>query len=58
MALQRLRDELTADDRDPDTLFDGTAESLTPLWRWVATRIMTMEDDPILFDPDAPAPTW
>lgn len=57
VALQRLRDELAADDLDPDTLLDGTPESLTPLWRWVA-RIMTMEDNPIPFDPDAPAPTW
>ncbi|GAB3525936.1 hypothetical protein [Arthrobacter monumenti] len=57
LALQRLRDELTADDRDPDTLLDGTPASLTRLWGWVATRIMTMEDDPpIPFDPDAPAP--
>ena len=58
VALQRLRDELAADDLDPDTLLDGTPESLTPLWRWVATRIMTMEDNPIPFDPDTPAPTW
>jgi hypothetical protein len=58
VALQRLRDELAAGDLDPDTLLDGTPESLTPLWRWVATRIMTMEDNPIPFDPDAPAPTW
>lgn len=57
LALQRLRDELAADDRDPDTLLDGSPESLTPLWRWIATRIMTMEDNPIPFAPDAPAPT-
>ena len=57
VALEQLRDDLVADPRDPDSLLDGTRESLTPLWRWVATRIMTMED-PIPFDPDAPAPTW
>jgi hypothetical protein len=56
VALQRLRDDLVADGRDPDSLLDGTRESLTPLWRWVATRIMTTEDNPIPFDPDAPAP--
>ena len=58
VALQRLRDGLTAHDRDPDTILDGTAGSLTPLWLWIATRITTMEDNPIPFDPDAPAPTW
>ena len=58
VALQRLRGELAADDQDPDTLLDGTPGSLTPLWRWVATRIMTMEDNDIPFDPDAPAPAW
>lgn len=56
VALQRLRDELAADDRDPDTLLDGTPGSLSPLWGWVATRIMAMEDHPIPFDPDALSP--
>ncbi|WP_147394419.1 hypothetical protein [Arthrobacter cheniae] len=58
VALQRLRDELTAHDRDPATILDGKAESLTPLWLWIATRITTVEDYSTPFDPDAPAPTW
>lgn len=53
-ALQRLRDELAADGLDPD----GIPQSLTPLWRWVATCIMAVEDDPTSVSRDVPAPPW
>jgi hypothetical protein len=55
-ALNRLREEMVADGLDPHALLDATPASLTPLWRWVATRIMALEDEPVPFDPDAPAP--
>ena len=58
VALQRLRDELASDNQDPDTLLDGTPESLTQLWPWLGTLIMAMEDNAIPFNPDAPAPSW
>ena len=57
-ALQRLRDELAADGLDPEAVLEGTPESLIWVWRWVATRIMAMEDGPTPVSPDAPAPAW
>ncbi|MEX5259963.1 hypothetical protein [Kocuria sp. CPCC 205263] len=57
-ALTLLREELAADGIDPDTLLDGTPASLTPVWRWVASRITAMEDDPAPISRDAPAPPW
>jgi hypothetical protein len=55
-ALDRLRAELAADGVDPEAMLDGTPDSLTPLWRWVATRIVGLADDPAPVSPDAPAP--
>lgn len=46
-ALARLREELAIDGPDPDALLDGTPQSLTPLWVWVASRIMTPEDEDV-----------
>lgn len=57
-ALEKLRAELTADDPDPDTLLDDTPASLTPLWRWVAPRLMAFEDEETPFAPDDPRPSW
>ncbi|MFI7742623.1 hypothetical protein [Kocuria rhizosphaericola] len=37
-ALQRLRAELTAQGIDPETLLDGSPQSLTPLWEWIVER--------------------
>ncbi|WP_188538654.1 hypothetical protein [Kocuria dechangensis] len=55
-ALDRLGAELAADGVDPEAMLDGTPDSLTPLWRWVATRIVGLEDAPAPVSPDAPAP--
>ncbi len=38
-ALERLRGALTADGYDPDSLLDGTVESLIPLWRWIVSHL-------------------
>lgn len=57
-ALHRLRDELAADGLDPEAVLEGTPESLARVWRWVAARIMAMEDGPTPVSPDAPAPAW
>lgn len=55
-ALEHLRAELAAAGMDADALLDGTPESLTPLWRWVAERILAIEDLDIPFVDGAPAP--
>lgn len=36
-AMAQLRRRVLTDGQDPDTLLDGTFESLVPLWRWSAT---------------------
>ncbi|WP_298591289.1 hypothetical protein [uncultured Kocuria sp.] len=53
-ALQRLRALLLLDqDRAPDTLLDGTLDSVAPVWEWITGRCAelgvareTLEDDP------------
>mgnify|MGYP004479034663 CR=1 FL=1 len=58
-ALERLRAEFAAGGQDPDALLDGTPDSLTPLWMWVAGRITALEDEDVPFDPTAlPEPWW
>lgn len=58
-ALRRLREELAADGLDPDALLDGTPDSLTPLWVWVAARITVLEDEDVPWEPEAlPEPWW
>ncbi|MGQ1837460.1 hypothetical protein ACT4S2_03270 [Kocuria turfanensis] len=57
-ALEKLRAELAADGLDPDALLDGTPQSLTPLWRWGASRITVVEDEDVPWDPEAPPEPW
>lgn len=38
-AFARLREALVADGQDPDTLLDGTVESLIRLWRWILSHL-------------------
>lgn len=54
-ALEHLRAELTADAQDANGLLDGSRESLTPLWRWLAERILAAGELDVPFDPDPPA---
>ncbi|BCW67530.1 hypothetical protein NicSoilB4_22930 [Arthrobacter sp. NicSoilB4] len=49
-ALERLRERLVADGRDPAALLDGTPESQVPLWRWVLSSV-TIVDAPGATDP-------
>ena len=57
-ALQRLRDALTADGHDPDSLLDGMVESLIPLWRWIVSHL-AWRDAPGATDPaSVPRKEW
>lgn len=38
-ALERLRNHLLADGQNPESLLDGTVDSLVPLWRWIVSRL-------------------
>ncbi|MBG6182767.1 hypothetical protein IWX65_000700 [Arthrobacter sp. CAN_A214] len=49
-ALERFRQALRADGRDPDTLLDGTTQGLVPLWGWVLSGL-TGPDAPACTDP-------
>lgn len=39
LALEPLREALTADGQDSDALLNGTVESLVPLWRWILSHL-------------------
>lgn len=57
-ALERLRERLAADGRDPAVFLDGTPESLVPLWRWMLSRFTDL-DAPGATDPaSVPRETW
>lgn len=57
-ALERLRERLVADSQDPATFLDGTPESLIPLWRWILSRLTSL-DDPGATDPaSVPRERW
>jgi hypothetical protein len=49
-ALERLREVLAAEGQDPDSLLDGSVESLVPLWRWIISRL-ARADSPGATDP-------
>lgn len=57
-ALSRLRERLVADDQYPAALLDGTPESLVPLWRWLLSRLTSL-DAPGATDPaSVPRQAW
>ena len=57
-ALSRLRERLVADGQDPAALLDGTPESLIPLWRWLLSRLTSL-DAPGATDPaSVPREVW
>ncbi|MDP9982577.1 hypothetical protein J2W14_001969 [Pseudarthrobacter oxydans] len=57
-ALARLRDYLVADGQDPVALLDGTPESFVPLWRWMLSRLTSI-DAPGATDPaSVPREAW
>jgi hypothetical protein len=57
-ALSRLRERLVADGQDLAALLDGTPESLVPLWRWVLSRLTSL-DTPGATDPaSVPREAW
>jgi hypothetical protein len=60
-ALDRLRESIASDGRDPHELLDGAVESLTPLWRWILNRL-TGPTSPGATDPASVPredwPTW
>lgn len=60
-ALVRLRAALAEDGPRPETLLDGSIESLTPLWQWLLSRF-TLRDAPGATDPASVSreawPSW
>lgn len=57
-ALSRLQERLVADGQDPVALLDGTPESLVPLWRWMLSRLTSI-DAPGATDPaSVPREAW
>jgi hypothetical protein len=58
-ALQRLREALAADGQNPDTLLDGTVESLVPLWRWILANLTVFDAPGGATDPNSvPREQW
>ena len=57
-ALERLRELLMADGQDPATFLDGTPESLRPLWRWMLSRLTSMDSPGATNPASVPRELW
>ena len=57
-ALARLHAKITAHGVDPATMLDGSPESLTPLWRWIAGCRAELEGDAAPGVPVLPREQW
>ena len=57
-ALERLRERLVADGQDPAALLDGTPESLVPLWRWLLSRLTSLDTSGATDPASVPRESW
>lgn len=57
-ALERLREALQADGKDPDALLDGSIESLVPLWRWILSHLTAFDAPGGATDPNSAREQW
>ncbi len=57
-ALEQLRATMAGHGLPPDTVLEGSAESVAAVWEWISARAAALGVDPRPLDEDPTRPTW